>query len=148
MKSEALEVENSGMPADHKSVMYLNFLLDYYDLIHLYESESPEGQERKKRSLRPKPSCSVIIKHMKEDGDIFMGHNTWHEYRAMGYRSMHCPHFFFTDRRSNPVPIDPRANHLHLSKCTTLLKMTYIALFGYFSEHIVTFQPVKLLTWS
>ncbi len=43
-----------------------------------------KDKSKKKRSVRP--TCSVLIKHMKEQGDVYLGHNSWHEYRAMTYR--------------------------------------------------------------
>ena len=28
----------------------------------------------------------MLIKHLAGRGEVLVGHNTWHEYRAMGYR--------------------------------------------------------------
>ena len=78
-------------------VLLLNFIADFwdlkdqYDLLHPLESESNTVV---KRSASPnvgrwhprRPSCSVLIKHINETNDILFAHNTWHEYRAMGYR--------------------------------------------------------------
>jgi hypothetical protein len=35
---------------------------------------------------RSTPSCSVLIKYLPETNDVVFGHNSWFEYRAMGYR--------------------------------------------------------------
>ena len=33
-----------------------------------------------------RPSCSVIIKYLKDKKDIVLGHNTWLDYASMSYR--------------------------------------------------------------
>ena len=63
---------------------FINFLPDFFDYVEKYKLEvgvEGEGVERKAR-----PSCSVLIKHLPDQGEVYVGHNTWHEYRAMGYR--------------------------------------------------------------
>jgi len=63
-----------------------------------------EKKSLNKRSSRP--SCSVIIKHLPEAGDLYVGHNTWHEYAAMGYRVLkkyNMP-FRLTGSSSETVP--------------------------------------------
>ena len=58
-------------------VRQINFLVDYFDYLAKYHE---------KKQKQTKPSCSVLIKHLAEEGDLFVGHNTWHLYSAMGYR--------------------------------------------------------------
>ena len=84
-------------------VLLLNFIADFwdlkdqYDLLHLPEPESVAEIKSRidirsapspvKSNWHPRrPSCSVLIKHINETNDILFAHNTWHEYRAMGYR--------------------------------------------------------------
>ena len=74
-------------------VLLLNLIADFWDLKAQYDVLHPSGRnaEMKKRNAvkqtNPhKPSCSVLIKYLKEKNDIIFAHNTWHEYRAMGYR--------------------------------------------------------------
>jgi len=33
-----------------------------------------------------RPTCSVLIKHLPEQDEMYVAHNTWHEYIAMSYR--------------------------------------------------------------
>ena len=33
-----------------------------------------------------RPSCTVIIKFLEDHKDIFLGHNTWLDYKSMSYR--------------------------------------------------------------
>lgn len=65
-------------------VMLLNFIADYWDLVDTHKAS-------KASSSKTRPSCSVIIKHLKDKGDILFAHNAWHEYRAMAYRSGFVP---------------------------------------------------------
>ena len=44
------------------------------------------GANKKKRRSAPRPSCSVIVKHLPQSEDIYLAHNTWHSYSAMSYR--------------------------------------------------------------
>ena len=74
-------------------VLLLNLIADFWDLKAQYDVLYPSGRnaEMKKRNAvkqtNPhKPSCSVLIKYLKQKNDIILAHNTWHEYRAMGYR--------------------------------------------------------------
>ncbi len=74
---------------DEMGVLLLNFIADYWDIIEQYKLLNETGLTKMNanESDNPtRPSCSVLIKHMKEKGDIFFAHNTWHEYRAMSYR--------------------------------------------------------------
>jgi len=61
---------------------FINFYPDIGDYIHNYKKTRTKTP-RKIRSATP--SCSVLIKRL-QDGDILVGHATWHEYRAMAYR--------------------------------------------------------------
>ena len=65
----------------------INFLPDFWDMIEAYHLFAPkEGGRERRSATAPRPSCSVIIKHLPEKGDIYFAHNAWHEYRAMTYR--------------------------------------------------------------
>ena len=72
---------------DHE-IHKINFVPDFWDLIDAYHSKEGEAARKKSRKKRsaPRPSCSVIIKHMPELEDIYVAHNTWHVYSAMSYR--------------------------------------------------------------
>ena len=78
-------------------VLLLNLIADFWDLKEKYDILYPNGRESEieKRSavdetsniVHPhRPSCSVLIKYLKDSNDILFAHNTWHEYRAMAYR--------------------------------------------------------------
>ena len=73
------------------AVLALNFIADFYDILEQYHlpkaEEEEDASDHKDSEVKAKPSCSVLIKHLPESGDILLGHNTWHEYRAMEYRS-------------------------------------------------------------
>ncbi len=69
---------------DEMGVLLLNFIADYWDIIEQYRLINDTAKTEKRSASRP--TCSVLIKHMKERGDIFFAHNTWHEYRAMAFR--------------------------------------------------------------
>jgi len=62
----------------------INYLPDFFDYMEKYKLERGESGEA--RGEKARPSCSVLIKHLAESGELLVGHNTWHEYRAMGYR--------------------------------------------------------------
>ena len=72
------------------SIKFLNYIADIWDYKNLLkeneEDKEDEGKARKAREKRP--SCSVLIKVLPEIKEFFVGHNTWHEYSAMGYRSV------------------------------------------------------------
>ena len=73
--------EDAGM--NHEiGIMKLNFIADFWDLIEQFNLLNGTGSTSKPS----KPSCTVLIKFLEEKRDIFFGHNTWHEYRAMSYR--------------------------------------------------------------
>jgi len=35
-----------------------------------------------------RPTCSVLIKHLPEQNEMYVAHNTWHEYTAMSYKAL------------------------------------------------------------
>ena len=63
-------------------IRLINYLVDFFDYSAKYKAEV--GGKKQKQT---KPSCSVLIKYLAEERDLFVGHNTWHLYSAMGYRS-------------------------------------------------------------
>ena len=67
----------------NRGVHQINYLVDFFDYLAKYHGD--EGGEKKQ--TQKKPSCSVLIKYLAEERDLFVGHNTWHLYSAMGYRS-------------------------------------------------------------
>lgn len=83
MKKMALDAVDFDFD-DELGVLLLTFIADFWDMkdqFELLQNSSAQSPEKKDR-----PSCSVIIKHLPDKEDIFIGHNTWHEYRAMAYR--------------------------------------------------------------
>ena len=86
LKSNKYGLSDDGMDGE-QGVLLLNFIADFWDMIEQYKLINKNTTEnRSRRSVKSRPSCSVLIKHLTEKGDILFGHNTWHEYRAMGYR--------------------------------------------------------------
>ncbi len=83
-------VENGAVDFDFDEelgVIMSNFIADFWDLKDKFELiRKDKSRTRGKRS--PHPTCSVIIKHLPDREDILIGHNTWHEYRAMAYRQL------------------------------------------------------------
>lgn len=73
------------MDFGRKEIMLLNFQADVWDLLEQYKKKA-KGQKKAKRTTRP--SCTVIIKFLEEQKDILIGHNTWHEYRAMAFKML------------------------------------------------------------
>ena len=78
-------------------VLLLNLIADFWDLKEQYDILYPNGRKSglgKRSTLDEasniwhphRPSCSVLIKYLKENNDILFAHNTWYEYRAMAYR--------------------------------------------------------------
>ena len=63
--------------------LLLNFLADVWDFMEKFKLEQTNGKEVVDRS---RPSCSVLIKHLPESYEMFVGHNTWHEYAALGFK--------------------------------------------------------------
>ncbi len=61
-------------------------MIEQYKLV-VNGTEAERREKREASFNHPRhPTCSVIFKHLKEEGEIVMGHNTWHEYRAMSFR--------------------------------------------------------------
>ena len=88
LKSNKYGLSDDGMDGE-QGVHLLNFIADFWDMIEQYKlvaNGTDNDDDRSKRSVKSRPSCSVLIKYLPEKGDILFGHNTWHEYRAMGYR--------------------------------------------------------------
>ena len=67
-------------------IRLLNYLVDFFDYSAKHKAEV--GGKKQKQT---KPSCSVLIKYLPEKGELYVGHNTWHLYSAMGYRYMVQP---------------------------------------------------------
>ena len=78
-------------------ILILNLAADFWDLKAQYDVLYPNGRNSgiEKRSIKEyepirvhprRPSCSVLIKYLEKENDIIFAHNTWFEYRAMGYR--------------------------------------------------------------
>lgn len=62
-------------------VLLLNIFPDFWDLSEVYRLKN--GGDNMPH--RP-PSCSVMIKYLEDQKDIYIGHNAWHEYKFMSYR--------------------------------------------------------------
>ena len=71
---------------------FINFLPDISDYIHQYKAELAAKQGVGLRTSLPTlpkpavPSCSVLVKHLPNSGQLVVGHATWHDYRALGHR--------------------------------------------------------------
>ena len=100
---KTLSLKRRKQPIDDEAMDYemgvllLNLLAEFWDLKTQYELLYPEeiASSIYKRSISKsditnnaphRPSCSVLIKYVKENNDIVFAHNAWHEYRAMAYR--------------------------------------------------------------
>ena len=44
---------------------------------------------------KPREKIAVVIKHVPSSGELYVGHNTWHVYAAMGYRILKKYNFPF-----------------------------------------------------
>lgn len=70
-----------------QGILMINLIADFWDLMEQYKLLQANETTTEAENVTPhKPSCSVVIKYMKELGDIYFAHNTWHEYRAMSFR--------------------------------------------------------------
>jgi len=82
--TKTLEQEGS-VPEDFDTVYaikLINYIADMFDFLEKY---NPGVEDVLKKKVS-KPTCSVLVKHLPGDGELYVAHNTWHEYRAMGYR--------------------------------------------------------------
>ena len=75
------EIKSKDFDLEH-GFLLLNFLADIWDYIETFKLEQAVGKPNEKS----RPSCSVLIKHLSENKELFVGHNTWHEYAALGYK--------------------------------------------------------------
>ena len=82
--------ERGKLPDDFDfeyGVKLLNFIADGFDLQEKYKTEAGAGEEVEEGGdVKGRPSCSVLIKHLPGQAELLVGHNTWHEYKAMAYR--------------------------------------------------------------
>lgn len=100
--------ENDSMPSDFDlkyGMRFINYIADVWDYVEKFKkvseetvTEAPkviltddESEEVPLTSSSPpvqvsKPTCSVLIKYLNDTEEMYVGHNAWHEYRAMGYR--------------------------------------------------------------
>ena len=65
-------------------IKLINYIADMFDYMEKFNLEANNEIDNNVS----KPTCSVLIKYLKEQADLYVSHNTWHEYRAMGYRSV------------------------------------------------------------
>ena len=78
-------------------IRFINYIADVWDYVEKFKAIS----ERKVPKVRchfhrllpaldcfqaSRPTCSVLVKHLPGQGELFVAHNTWHEYRAMAFR--------------------------------------------------------------
>ena len=85
-KKKSLELDGE-LPEDFDNVYgakLINYYVDVWDYSEKYKIDEKEEMEGRVS----RPSCSVLIKHLEEAKELYVGHNAWHEYRAMGYRSV------------------------------------------------------------
>ena len=68
-----------------KEIMLLNFQADVWDLMEQYKNEQKKASSKRSPT---RPSCTVIIKFLEDQKDILIGHNTWHEYRALAFKML------------------------------------------------------------
>ena len=85
LKSARLGLSDEGMD-DELGIHMLTFIADFWDIIEQYKLLKGEGSIPEADSPPSRPSCSVLIKPVDNGKDVLFAHNTWHEYRAMGYR--------------------------------------------------------------
>merc|ERR1740129_611934 len=63
-------------------VRLINYIADVWDYVEKFKAEVGET----KATTPSRPTCSVLIKHLPQKQELYVGHNAWHEYSAMGYR--------------------------------------------------------------
>ena len=74
--------QGTDLPDDFDTeygVKLINYLADMFDYMEKYKN----AMEKKTLKKMSKPTSSVLIKHLPDRGEVYVGHNTWHEYRAM-----------------------------------------------------------------
>jgi hypothetical protein len=62
----------------------INYMADLWDYMEIFKMEKDVTVSDEQKTKRP--TCSVMIKYVPEAKDLYVGHNAWHEYQAMGYR--------------------------------------------------------------
>jgi len=62
---------------------FINFMADVWDYVEKFKLLEEKDNKIERAS---RPTCSVLVKHLNSTNELFVGHNTWHEYRAMEYR--------------------------------------------------------------
>ena len=77
---------------------FINYIADVWDYVEKFNAISertvPKVRYHRLHRLLPpldyfqasKPTCSVLVKHLPGQGELFVAHNAWHEYRAMAFR--------------------------------------------------------------
>ena len=83
-KKKTIELDGN-LPDDFDNVhgaKLINYYVDVWDYVEKYKAEGLDEEVGKVA----RPTCSVLIKHLPGQGELYVGHNAWHEYRAMGYR--------------------------------------------------------------
>jgi hypothetical protein len=76
------------LPADFDVIYgmrFINYIADIFDYLEKFKAQQ-DKEEVGEAPKASKPSCTVLIKHLPGSDELYVGHNTWHEYRAMGYR--------------------------------------------------------------
>merc|ERR1719500_1459861 len=59
---------------------FINYIADVFDYMEKFQSKNETSTKASR------PTCSVLIKHLPEQNEMYVAHNTWHEYTAMSYR--------------------------------------------------------------
>jgi len=60
----------------------INYIADVWDYVEKFKLDNKQKDTPKV----PRPTCSVLVKYLADLEELYVGHNAWHEYRAMGYR--------------------------------------------------------------
>eukprot|EP00092_Neocalanus_flemingeri_P103749 GFUD01132792.1.p1 GENE.GFUD01132792.1~~GFUD01132792.1.p1 ORF type:complete len:465 (+),score=101.42 GFUD01132792.1:343-1737(+) len=77
--------QEAELPPDFdlvSGIKLINYIADMFDYMEKYNLEAKEVIANNVT----RPTCSALIKHLPDQADLYVSHNTWHEYRAMGYR--------------------------------------------------------------
>jgi len=62
---------------------FINYIADVWDYVEKFKLLEEKDNKIERAS---RPTCSVLVKHLNSTNELFVGHNAWHEYRAMEYR--------------------------------------------------------------